>query len=861
MALTKPSRGMLDTGISDSSDATALTFDSSEDATFTGHIVLADNKKIKFGNSTDYHISHNANGVTYVAGSVVEHNANTWRIKNLAGTESIINALADGAVTLYHNNAAKLATAADGIDVTGHIDAATITTTGAGTIGGNLTVTGNLQVDGTTTTINSTTYTVDDLNITLASGAGSSSAADGAGLTIDGASATWNYVHSNTSWTSNKPVRAERFLTTTNNSSNFYSLLATRSGSGTGSPDLYGDSNTLVLGTSSSDVAVAFTSSAADFQENNITTTGSITSTGSLSITGAISSGADTTIASFGRAGSAVSSSIIYADATTDMEFGTTTSHALSLITADTRRLTIDNSGNATFSANLIVNGNTTLGNADSDTVTIPGPVAVDTDTLYVDVTNDRVGINVGTSPSNALSVSGVITSGNFSSVGVGGTPGDANTAELGPGYLNLARDDTADAKQILFGKNGAVHSYLETTSGGLNIGGGNVGINDTNADRKVSIIGDSTSNGQYPLSLDATNTDYTLEFRRNGTSEWWIKQASSSFNIHENGSGDHFRIATGGVVGIGTTDFTNMGSSSYKGLKVGGAVLQDSGGGNGSATWLGNNAYVGASNNFYFDGGGNASGIQMTTGDINFYTFDGGGGSADAQWSPTARMHIKENGYIGIGTTSPVERLQVEGKIYVPSSQVQAGTALIGELSGHAMFGSNSSAEPIMIARDFSASYPDITVATGGQVGIGTTSVLSFGKLNVAGGIRFTHSPASAAGLNVVGQYSYNNSNTDNACGSVYYKMFMLNFYHNNGHSQCLFLANGGGGVGYRFTVIEPGSNTIRNGIIDFSFTTIGSSPNTFRVKVGNGNGNLTVSRTSGTGSFQISVQVLSGG
>ena len=100
-------------------------------------------------------------------------------------------------------------------------------------------------------------------------------------------------------------------------------------------------------------------------------------------------------------------------------------------------------------------------------------------------------------------------------------------------------------------------------------------------------------------------------------------------------------------AVGVGTSDFTAMGSSSYAGLKVGGSVLQDSGGGNGSATFWGNNAYVGGSNNFYHDGGGKCSGIQMTSGDINFLTFDGGGGSADAQWSPTARMVINDDGVV----------------------------------------------------------------------------------------------------------------------------------------------------------------------------------------------------------------------
>ena len=65
---------------------------------------------------------------------------------------------------------------------------------------------GNLQVDGTSTTINSSTLTVDDLNLTLASGAADSANANGAGITIDGASATMTYTHSTTSFDFNKPV-------------------------------------------------------------------------------------------------------------------------------------------------------------------------------------------------------------------------------------------------------------------------------------------------------------------------------------------------------------------------------------------------------------------------------------------------------------------------------------------------------------------------------------------------------------------------------------------------------------------------------------------------------------------------------
>ena len=71
---------------------------------------------------------------------------------------------------------------------------------------GTLVIAGNLQVDGTTTTINSTTVEVDDLNLTLASGAINAAAANGAGITVDGASATITYDGVNDEWDFNKDI-------------------------------------------------------------------------------------------------------------------------------------------------------------------------------------------------------------------------------------------------------------------------------------------------------------------------------------------------------------------------------------------------------------------------------------------------------------------------------------------------------------------------------------------------------------------------------------------------------------------------------------------------------------------------------
>lgn len=79
---------------------------------------------------------------------------------------------------------------------------------------GTVIIKGNLVVDGLTTTINSTTLTVDDKNIVLASGAQNSTEADGAGITIDGAAATMLYVSDGDKFVFNKPIHAAEIVAT-----------------------------------------------------------------------------------------------------------------------------------------------------------------------------------------------------------------------------------------------------------------------------------------------------------------------------------------------------------------------------------------------------------------------------------------------------------------------------------------------------------------------------------------------------------------------------------------------------------------------------------------------------------------------
>ena len=78
-------------------------------------------------------------------------------------------------------------------------------------VGGTLYLGGNLQVQGTTTTVNSTTLDVADLNITVAKGAVNSAAANNAGLTVDGANATLLYQSTGDKFVFNKPLDATSF--------------------------------------------------------------------------------------------------------------------------------------------------------------------------------------------------------------------------------------------------------------------------------------------------------------------------------------------------------------------------------------------------------------------------------------------------------------------------------------------------------------------------------------------------------------------------------------------------------------------------------------------------------------------------
>jgi hypothetical protein len=103
------------------------------DATVTGDVSFGDNDKATFGAGNDLEIySDGANAIidhaNTGAGALFIKGDNNVIITNQAGTENKAVFASNGAVTLYYDNAAKLATTSTGIDVTGTATADYLTT-------------------------------------------------------------------------------------------------------------------------------------------------------------------------------------------------------------------------------------------------------------------------------------------------------------------------------------------------------------------------------------------------------------------------------------------------------------------------------------------------------------------------------------------------------------------------------------------------------------------------------------------------------------------------------------------------------------------------------------------------------------
>jgi len=121
----------IDAGTLDNINSTEFLRSNVKDQKTAGSLVMNDAIALKFGTDSDHSISEAAGNlqINTAAGTFLKINTAGIRIHNAAGTENLLQATEDGAVTLYYDNAQKAITRSDGFEVTGHLISDSVQTT------------------------------------------------------------------------------------------------------------------------------------------------------------------------------------------------------------------------------------------------------------------------------------------------------------------------------------------------------------------------------------------------------------------------------------------------------------------------------------------------------------------------------------------------------------------------------------------------------------------------------------------------------------------------------------------------------------------------------------------------------------
>lgn len=222
-------------------------------------------------------------------------------------------------------------------------------------------------------------------------------------------------------------------------------------------------------------------------------------------------------------------------------------------------------------------------------------------------------------------------------------------------GYMRMFNDNVA---KIQFRANGG--SYFV---------GGNVGIGTTSPDSKLEVI---TSGTNTVLELDNSDSNYTvIQYNASGATKGF-SGFNSGFMLFGGEAGTTTRLQSGGSYaatilengnfGIGTTSPDTLLHLKSSGPKI---KLQDTG------NW-GSNATGGVE--FYDQNSLMAFSEINSAGDYLNYLVEAGNMTFGT--SNTERMRITAGGSVGIGTTSPGEKLEVAGNIQASGAIFQGTTS-----------------------------------------------------------------------------------------------------------------------------------------------------------------------------------------
>jgi hypothetical protein len=239
-----------------------------------------------------------------------------------------------------------------------------------------------------------------------------------------------------------------------------------------------------------------------------------------------------------------------------------------------------------------------------------------------------------------------------------------------GTGLLNIVAQDAAS---IVLGTASAERMRITST--------GSVGIGTSSPAVLLDVLGDSliqrlrstTSTAAY-LRFDGTGTSFPYVGLLGGIGTFGNTDASP-IRFMTN-SAERMRIDSSGNVLVGTTT-ADAAVTVYKSADSldGVSIRQNSAGSSaGARLKFGNNSDT-RDAEIVLTGSGNSSYAGART--LNFVSNIGGFGFYRSYTTPVATMVLDSSGNVGIGTTSPTAKVQVDGGIGSTSGQVVTSTAL----------------------------------------------------------------------------------------------------------------------------------------------------------------------------------------
>jgi len=288
--------------------------------------------------------------------------------------------------------------------------------------------------------------------------------------------------------------------------------------------------------------------------------------------------------------------------------------------------------GNTTLTGNLSVNGNSNLGNGTSDTTAITGILNVDSGVLYVDPTNNRVGINDAT-PSEALDVTGNLNvTGDITFGGSFIAPLIKASTSAGLGIDSNNGTDVA-----LFGAGGGAGTTLYGSLNGTTatFSGVIYADDDTTANTPVLSFTGDTNTGIGRSAAD------TLDLITNGNSRFRIEPTGQIKAVYESQVGtDYNTQLDNGYLCRAWVNFNGTGTVA---IRASGNVSSITDNGTGSYTVNFTTAMPDANYSFLGGLGTGASGASVwfirnstadqTTSSVRLLTADSAFNAIDSNW------------------------------------------------------------------------------------------------------------------------------------------------------------------------------------------------------------------------------------